>query len=206
MKKGYSLDGIYSRLDYAGGAIYPCKGLMYASWLARNRYPSNKILCIGSSIGFEVVYLKKAGFPVTFIELFPVTIPFIKENGVVADGTNLPFRDKHFDFVCCFETLEHIKGKVSLNILRESKRVGKQVFFSIAETMDKPWKTHINLHPCKWWVNRFKEIGFTNIRTNKKDNEGSLEGIHPKSMSFSYKGQKYTSLFLGGSVIFADCE
>ena len=84
----------------------------------------------------------------------------VKDVTHIGSAENMPFDDKEFDFVHCTEMLEHVPEEMTDPILKECKRVAKRFVFSIATRHDKPYNTHINIHPAWWWIKRFDDLGF----------------------------------------------
>ena len=65
------------------------------------------------------------------------------------NGKSLPFKDKSFDLVLCFEVIEHLDKANALYILNELKRIGKHVLVTTPPKFqpqtildDNPWQIH----------------------------------------------------------------
>lgn len=99
------------------------------------------ILDVGDSDGLMLKHLGKHGLG---FNLSPEAINRIESNGIEArlgDGQALPFDANTFDYVLCFETLEHVESPAAL--LAELSRVCKpsgRVFISI------PWVPRTFVH------------------------------------------------------------
>ena len=157
-EKLYSGDGIYGSVTY--GNPFTCKGLkcaLYYTQLAKKKV--KKILCVGSGNGYEAVWFTKKGYDVTVLEMYHPDIPILRGRQIKGYAQDLPFRDKTFDLYFC-EMMEHVKEELNTPILKEAKRVAKEVFFTIADRDDKPYYTHINIHDICYWFNLFTELGF----------------------------------------------
>ncbi len=99
------------------------------------------MLDVGDTDGLMLKHLGKdrLGF-----NLAPAAVANIRANGVEAelgDGQELPFDDANFDYVLCFETLEHVEDPIRL--LGQLERVCApcgRVFISI------PWVPRTFVH------------------------------------------------------------
>lgn len=157
----YSKRGIYGELVY--GSPYICHGLTRVwqlMWFRKDWLKDKKILAVGSGNGFEIVALRKAGYDVTGLDLFVPDVKMVKEVSIVGDMSRMPFKNKQFDLITCFETLEHINPDMNDVILGECKRVADRAIFSISIQRDLPYDTHINVHTPEWWIAKFGELGF----------------------------------------------
>ncbi len=157
----YSRDGIYGELAYGSPNI--CHGLIRVKqlmWFRQDLLKDKKILVVGSGVGWEIVTLKKGGYDVTGLDLFIPDVKMVKENSVKGDMAKMPFKDKQFDILLCFEVMEHIKPEMNDIILNECKRVSNMMIFSISIGRDMPYNTHINVHSPNWWIDKFLELGF----------------------------------------------
>jgi SAM-dependent methyltransferase len=96
--------------------------------------------------------LKHLGRPGLGFNLAPAAVRNIEANGIEArlgDGQELPFEDGSFDYVLCFETLEHVESPPRL--LEELARVCRadgRVFVSI------PWVPRTYVHPRDFAIDR----------------------------------------------------
>jgi SAM-dependent methyltransferase len=106
------------------------------------RLATARFLDVGDTDGLMLKHLGKQGLG---FNLAPAAIANIRANGIDAqlgDGQELPFDDGSFDFVLCFETLEHVESPAQL--LGELARVcapDGRVFVSI------PWVPRTYIHP-----------------------------------------------------------
>jgi len=158
-KKLYSSDGIYGVESYGNPIV--CRGVKFAAHIMQ-MYSSDykKILCVGAGNGYEAVLFLKRGVDVTILEMYHPDIPFLKGRQVKGYAQDLPFEDKEFDLYFCCETMEHVPPELTVPILKEAKRVSKNVFFTIADREDPPYNTHINVHGLDYWYSMFKDLGF----------------------------------------------
>lgn len=99
-------------------------------------------LDVGDTDGLMLKHLGKDGLG---FNLSPAAVRNIESHGVRAqlgDGQELPFDDDSFDYVLCFETLEHVESPAAL--LEQLARVCRpdgRVFVSI------PWVPRTFVHP-----------------------------------------------------------
>jgi SAM-dependent methyltransferase len=99
-------------------------------------------LDVGDTDGLMLKHLAQPGIG---FNLAPAAVKNIEANGVEArlgDGQELPFEDESFDYVLCFETMEHVPSPARL--LEELARVVRpdgRVFVSI------PWVPRTYVHP-----------------------------------------------------------
>lgn len=100
-----------------------------------------RVLDVGDTDGLILKHLGKDGLG---FNLAPAAVANIRANGVDAhlgDGQELPFDDGSFDYVLCFETLEHVESPAQL--LGQLARVcapDGRVFVSI------PWVPRTYIH------------------------------------------------------------
>lgn len=106
------------------------------------RLPSARIVDIGDSDGMILKRLGKTGVG---FNLSPDAVRNIARNGIEArmgDGHELPFADGEFDYVLCFETLEHVESPYQ--VLQELSRICRsdgRIFVTI------PWVPRTYIHP-----------------------------------------------------------
>lgn len=113
------------------------------------RLAQARILDVGDTDG---LMLKHLGKPGVGFNLNEAAVENIRANGIDArlgDGQELPFEDGSFDYVLCFETLEHVENPIQL--LEELGRVcapDGRVFISI------PWVPRTFIHARDPSINR----------------------------------------------------
>ncbi|MFA6456588.1 MAG: class I SAM-dependent methyltransferase [Bacteroidota bacterium] len=87
---------------------------------------SGSILDLGCATGNYSVMLKNLGYDVKAADVNPEYVRRAKERGIDAvmiDG-NVPFPDKSFDTVICFEVIEHVAELDA--VLSEAKRLARK--------------------------------------------------------------------------------
>lgn len=125
--------------------------------------PDALILDVGASDGFFLKQVHPSGIG---LNLLTSCVERIRDDGcrsVQANIENLPYDDEVFDYVLCFETLEHVPNPIAS--LRELKRICKnKVYISI------PWISKTRIHPPKRLggvanshIFEFDEIDFRSI-------------------------------------------
>jgi len=84
---------------------------------------------------------------------------------VIANATDLPFRDNYFDVVVSADLLEHIETSDVPAVIGEMGRVGKQQVHHIALTEhpligEEVDRYHLTLKPAIWWESEFNKAGW----------------------------------------------
>lgn len=98
-----------------------------------------------------------------------------KEYGVdsvcaVAPANQLPYPDNSFDLIVCSEVMEHIPEKQISDCLKEAYRVGSERFIYTICLQEETSpvgglvNSHITIKPREWWLDRFHEHGFREIK------------------------------------------
>jgi SAM-dependent methyltransferase len=129
------------------------------------RLSDARILDVGDTDGLMLKHLGKDGLG---FNLAPAAVANIRANGIEAqlgDGQELPFDPGSFDYVLCFETLEHVEDPIRL--LGQLERVcapGGRVFVSI------PWVPRTFIHARDPGINR----GYGHIFEFSRRDFGSL--------------------------------
>jgi len=68
---------------------------------------------------------------------------------IKADATDMPFKDKEFDFVVCAETINHVKNPIG--VCKEIIRVGKRGYMEVPGPLFEIFASHPqHLHICLW--------------------------------------------------------
>ena len=123
------------------------------------------ILDVGDTDGLMLKHLGKSGLG---FNLSPAAIENIRANGVEAqlgDGQEMPFADGEFDYVLCFETLEHVEAPAQLlDQLARVCRPGGRVFVSI------PWVPRTFVHARDPSINR----GYGHVFEFSREDFGAL--------------------------------
>jgi SAM-dependent methyltransferase len=120
---------------------------------------------VGDTDGLILKHLGKGGLG---FNLSPGAVRNIEENGIEArlgDGQELPFEDGSFDYVLCFETLEHVPSPARL--LEELARIchaDGRVFISI------PWVPQTFVHPRNFSI----DAGYGHAFEFSRDDFGAL--------------------------------
>lgn len=77
----------------------------------------------------------------------------------IASARKIPFEDNYFDFVVCFNTLEHIPEWDIAESIKEIARVGSDKFFFVIATSQelrptKGYDAHICVKSLDWWTGK----------------------------------------------------
>ena len=166
-EKLYSNEGVYGDLNY--GSPFVNRGIRCAHHVSDFvlKHGGQSVLCLGSGNGYELVKFLLDGYNAYSVDLYVMQNAYLKGRQLRAYGQALPFKDKSFDLFFSCECLEHVKEEWVDGILREARRVSKEVFFTIADRPDT-FDTHICLHPVGWWIDKFESIGFDIINAQTK--------------------------------------
>lgn len=131
-----------------------------------------KVLEIGSSIGAFAKILKEKGYNIIASD---VSSFIVEKAGRLQ--RDIPFKiinvekeikiDGLFDYIFCFDVVEHLKKPESAfeNIIKKLKKGSVFIFstpFPSKEYLSDP--THINVHEPEWWLVLGKKTGFTSLR------------------------------------------
>jgi len=131
-----------------------------------------KVLEIGSSIGAFAKILEEKGYNIVASDISS----FIVEKASrlqkkitfkvidVEKGINI---SRSFDYIFCFDVVEHLKKPESAfkNIIEKLEKGGVFIFstpFPSKEYLSDP--THVNVHEPDWWIVLGKKTGFTNFK------------------------------------------
>jgi SAM-dependent methyltransferase len=129
------------------------------------RLPEASILDVGDTDGLMLKHLGHRGLG---FNLAPAAVENIRANGIEAqlgDGQELPFEDASFDYVLCFETLEHVESPAQLlGQLARACRPEGRVFVSI------PWVPRTFVHARDTTIQR----GYGHVFEFCRDDFGAL--------------------------------
>jgi 2-polyprenyl-3-methyl-5-hydroxy-6-metoxy-1,4-benzoquinol methylase len=95
------------------------------------KHAGKKILDMGCATGNYSVVLKNMGYDVKGADVNPAYVARARERGIdaVQIGNGIPFPDKSFDTVICFEVIEHVPDLKEL--FTEAKRLAaKNILFT----------------------------------------------------------------------------
>jgi len=109
-----------------------------------------KILNVGDTSGILLEAIGKKG---TSLSINQECVNFMERKGlkaVLGNAENLPFEDKSFDYIFCFQCIEHIPNP--LKVLDELGRVVKEkVFISV------PYTENTIIYNLNYWINLKKD-------------------------------------------------
>jgi SAM-dependent methyltransferase len=103
---------------------YDCKWRFISYWYQIDeivRQHPRTILEVGIGNGFVSKYLRERGYEVTTLDHDPRLYP-----DVTASTLDLPFKDKSFETVACFEVLEHLPFDSVTYAVSELRRVSQR--------------------------------------------------------------------------------
>lgn len=107
------------------------------------------------------------------ININAIGVDFACESAdIVCDALNLPFENKSFDLLTCFDMLEHLLPEQVDDCLKEFQRVSYKFVFSICYRPSFKTCFGLNLHPTveneDWWIDKISKFGGHNIQKYKK--------------------------------------
>jgi len=76
----------------------------------------------------------------------------------VGDITNLPFKEKEFDTVCCLEVLEHISSDIFQDVIEELSRASKQYIIITVPNNENLLENTIRCPNCKSLFHRYLHV------------------------------------------------
>jgi len=137
----------------------------------KQRFNPKSVLDVGCSIGVLVKALRDLGvdaYGVDYSEYALSHAPkevknYLKRAAV--DKERLPFKDESFDMITMLELLEHLQDH--RHVIAEANRVLKKggvVFVTTPWDLSPEEPSHINVHPRKFWIKEFENLGFDYAR------------------------------------------
>ncbi len=111
----------WARTNHYFSASYDSKQRFCSYWHQIHeiiRLGPKKIIEIGIGNGFVAGYVKERGVDIVTLDIDPRLRP-----DIVGDVLDLPFSDKSFDVVACYEVLEHLPYERILKALSEIFRI-----------------------------------------------------------------------------------
>lgn len=173
-------------------------------------FKEKSILVVGAGTGMEVFSFAKLGALVTGIEPNNKALKILNlkkhkhnyKNVIIIKGTaeKLPFKDKKFDFVYCWQVLEHVQNlnKSISEMVRVTKKNGYLFlgFPDYRQIIEPHYKMYLPLFLPKWIsklililrrrrIGFFNSLQFVNAKKVKKITKGhnllGIQIIKPKS-------------------------
>ncbi len=126
------------------------------------RYKPRTTLDVGCAKGFLVEQLRDQGVEAFGVDVSPYAISQVREDirphCRVANGKE-PLTGQ-YDLITCIEVAEHVPETEARIMVEEMCRHTDQVIFSSTDDgFDEP--THINIHPIEYWIELFRQQGFS---------------------------------------------
>jgi len=202
----YSADGKEKRWGYIDYGPWPGWPMVFNA--VKRLFTPQRVLDVGCATGPFVHECLKNGVEAWGIDysVWAISHPFGDAKGriLLRDVTHgIGFRDRQFDLVVCFDTLEHIYLEDLNKALDEIERVADRwLFFNIctAAKDDEVFSLkrgekvpldlqgiavsgHVNIQKREWWLNLFKKRGWKNrdnmVRDFIKLTQGKLTNWKP---------------------------
>ena len=132
-------------------------------------------LDIGCGYGYSVRHLRRRGLDVLGVDLSTYAInnapadtkPYVMDMDITSNhGLGFQYSPETFDFVVCFETMEHIPEESVDFVLSQVWHIMKPGgigLFTICTDAQPGWDsdpTHITIKPASWWTKKFKTASF----------------------------------------------
>ncbi len=125
------------------------------------RLAPRRVLDAGCAKGFLVEALRDRGVEAFGFDLSEYAIGEVREDirpyCWVADITQ-PLNER-YDLITCIEVLEHVPEPSGLAAIRNLAAHTDAILFSSTPN-DFTEPTHVNVRPCRWWLEVFREAGF----------------------------------------------
>lgn len=118
-----------------------------------------KVLEVGCAKGYIVKYLRDIGVDAYGYDIseYAVSVSPVKEYLKSGSIVKMPFKDKEFEWVYSFDTLEHLHPEEVERAVAELTRISNRQFHSITtpEYSVGEDKTHYSMFPIQWWKDKF---------------------------------------------------
>jgi len=133
------------------------------------------VLDVGTGLGTPIKILRKCGLRTKIIGIdihrsYLINIQNknkrkLYDEVIIADAAYLPFREKSFDSIICFQVIEHLTHRAGLKMLREFHRVVKKNMLittpvGFIEAIVDP-SNPSQKHESGWLPIDFKRLGFS---------------------------------------------
>lgn len=122
--------------------------------------PKGELLDIGAGRGETLAIAERLGFSRTIgTEVVP---ELLSDQVLFGYAHSLPFADKSFDVVTCFDVMEHLLEDDLIQAVKEMVRIArKQVILSCSEIPSSQWgggrDLHISARPAAQWEALIKQ-------------------------------------------------
>jgi ubiquinone/menaquinone biosynthesis C-methylase UbiE len=117
------------------------EGFRRLAALTLRYFSPKRVLDVGCAKGYFVNHLREAGIETTGIDFSHYAVSRAPDSARVhlAQGSvlNLPYPDRSFDLVTCFETLEHLWPADVDQAMRELHRVSSRMVFASIPSFDR---------------------------------------------------------------------
>jgi len=131
-----------------------------------SKFQPKKTLDVGCAKGFIVKGLSELGVDSYGIDPSKYALsqahPDIKEKLIHGIAQSIPFCDKSFDVVTCFDVLEHIPERDVSKVLSEMLRVTNKwlILRVVTEELEDDMDTsHDTIHDKVWWNKKIEKTG-----------------------------------------------
>ena len=80
-----------------------------------------------------------------------------------------------YDICFCFEVAEHIAERYTDILISSLTCSSRTILFTASPSIEGV--EHVTVHPCEWWVEKFRKYGFEFDRRTTKDLKGKMYKI-----------------------------
>jgi hypothetical protein len=139
------------------------------------KYNPSTYIDVGCGAGHSLKYFIDKGLDGIGVEGYMEAInsSSVKDNIVVHDYTESEFiPSKKIDLAWCCEFVEHVEEKYSNNFMKTFENC-KYVAMTHG-VPGQPGFHHVNCQPAEYWINRFKNIGFSYLENDSLELRGLL--------------------------------
>lgn len=132
-------------------------------------------LDIGCGYGYSVRHLRRRGLDVLGVDLSTYAINhspadvrnYVLDMDITSNhGLGFQYKPETFDFVTCFETMEHIPEESVDFVFSQIWHIMQprgMGLFTICTDAQEGWDTdptHITIKPAAWWADKFSKLSF----------------------------------------------
>ena len=133
-----------------------------------------KLLDVGCGPAYVNEIAKNYDIEMMGMDISSVLIPYwnyYKVPALVASAAHMPFKNDVFDFIMCWEVMEHIPEEGVQDVFKEIFRVGKDgSLFSFSINLEDCFiskygegelgELHVTVKRPGWWISKLKNAGF----------------------------------------------
>lgn len=150
------------------------------------------VLDVGCGAGAYCKELQDKGRTVIGLDILPKLLNSARKRGVdvcLADAQSLPFREKVFQTVLCFQTLEHILNDIEV-IMQISRVMKKNILITVPNALEPWYFRHLGITYNHYQDrNHIRTYTPNMLRTRLESNSIQVIEIKTFTWSFSLKSK-----------------